>query len=65
VDWDDATSAESVVANVYVTFVSPGTEDQRNAYSVEVPHIGRADALTHEWQTDTQQLIEQLATQVP
>jgi hypothetical protein len=65
VDWDDATSAESVAANVYMTFVSPGTEDQRNAYSVEVLRIGRADALTHEWQTDTQQLIKQLATQVP
>jgi hypothetical protein len=65
VDWDDATSAKSIAANVYMTFVSPGTEDQQNTDSVEVPHIGQANALMHEWQMDTQQLIEQLATQVP
>ena len=53
---------------VYVTFVSPGAEDQRCTYSVEVPHVGQVDgahALTCEWQTDTQQLIKQLAVQVP
>ena len=65
-DWD-AASVDSIEANVYVTFISPGTEDQRNAYSVEVPRVGPAvyATLAHEWQTDTQQLIEQLALQVP
>ena len=66
-EWD-ATSAESIEANIYVTFVLPGIEDRRNAYSVEVPRVGPAAynaTLTHEWQTDTQWLIEQLAVQVP
>ena len=65
-DWD-AASVDSIEANVYVTFISPGTEDQRNVYSVEVPRVGPAvyATLAHEWQTDTQQLIEQLALQVP
>ena len=48
-------------------FISPGTKDRRNVYSVEVLHVGPAvyATLAHEWQMDTQQLIEQLALQVP
>ena len=66
-EWD-ATSAKSIEANVYVTFVSPSIEDRWNVYSVEVPHVGPAAynaTLAHEWQMDIQQLIEQLAMQVP
>ena len=64
---EDCDAAESVRTNVYVMFVSPGAEDQRNAYSVEVPRVGwvDSDARLREWQTDTQQLIEWLAVQAP
>ncbi|KAF8129502.1 hypothetical protein EV363DRAFT_1584558 [Boletus edulis] len=56
---------ECAKVNVYVTFLSPGAEVQRNAFSIEVPRTGWVDALACEWQTDTQQLIEQLAVQAP
>lgn len=56
---------ERAKVNVYVTFLSPGAEVQRNAFSIEVPRTGWVDALACEWQTDTQQLIEQLAVQAP
>ena len=48
-------------------FISPGTEDQRNTYSVEVPRVGwvDSDARSCKWQTDMQQLIERLAVQAP
>ena len=49
-------------------FISPGIEDRQNVYSIEVPRVGPAAynaTLTHEWQMDTQQLIKQLAVQVP
>ncbi|KAF8421338.1 hypothetical protein L210DRAFT_856872, partial [Boletus edulis BED1] len=49
---------ERAKVNVYVTFLSPGAEVQRNAFSIEVPRTGWVDALACEWQTDTQQLIE-------
>ncbi|KAI9573822.1 hypothetical protein HD554DRAFT_2166606 [Boletus coccyginus] len=66
-NWDaPSAGVESVKADVYVTFVSPGIEDQRNMYSVEVPRVRQVDAaLPHEWQTDTERLIEQLAMRAP
>ena len=64
---EDCDATESVRTNVYVTFISPGAEDQWNAYSVEVSRVGwvDSDARSREWQTDTQQLIERLAVQAP
>ena len=56
---------ESVEVNLYVTFVSPGAEAERNVYTVEVPRVGWVDVLTREWEVDTEQLIDRLAMRAP
>ena len=51
--------------NVYITFVHPGVEATRTAFSVEVPQVAPINELTHEWQTDARLLIERLQEQTP
>lgn len=58
-------AAEDIEVDAYVTFTSPGVEDQRSAFSVKVPQVGPTNTLTYEWRADTQRLIEQLAARVP
>ena len=58
-------AAEDIEVDTYVTFTSPGVEDQQSAFSVKVPQVGPTNTLTYEWWADTQRLIEWLATHVP